>query len=159
VGWDENSLISKAKAVQTSQAKQGLCSLLPIGWQMFSHHQESRAPSHVMGTWEDKCHHSGRPPIPSCPQLYMSVTPRGLGYPLGRCGSAVPAVSPPSFLCPPSLLVGRPAREAEQSLTAHQQLRHQCVINILLILNPNHSTTPATRKKINSVPAETSPSV
>ena len=33
--------------------------------------------------------------------------------------------------------------------------KHQCVINILLILNPKHSTIPATRKKINSVLAET----
>ena len=29
------------------------------------------------------------------------------------------------------------------------------VINILLILNPKHSTVPATRKKVNSIPAET----
>ncbi|KAK4829726.1 hypothetical protein QYF61_006187 [Mycteria americana] len=46
------------------------------------------------------------------------------------------------------------AQEAEKSLTS-QQLKHQCVINIILILNPKHSTTPATRKKINSIPAET----
>ena len=32
--------------------------------------------------------------------------------------------------------------------------KHPCVINILLILNPKHNTIPATRKKINSVPAE-----
>ncbi|NXW03613.1 MIPO1 protein, partial [Fregetta grallaria] len=35
-----------------------------------------------------------------------------------------------------------------------QQLKHQCVINIILILNPKHSTKPNTRKKINSIPAE-----
>lgn len=35
---------------------------------------------------------------------------------------------------------------------ALQQLKYQCVI---LILKPKHSTVPATRKKINSVPAKT----
>ena len=39
--------------------------------------------------------------------------------------------------------------------TAQQQLKRQCVISILLILNPKHSTTPATRIKINAIPAET----
>jgi len=39
--------------------------------------------------------------------------------------------------------------------TALQQLKHQHVINILLILNPKHSTTPPTRRKINSILAET----
>jgi len=34
-------------------------------------------------------------------------------------------------------------------------IKHQCVINIILILDPKHSTTPATRKKINSIPTET----
>lgn len=37
--------------------------------------------------------------------------------------------------------------------TAQQQLKPQCVINIILILNPTHSTVPATGKRINSIPA------
>ncbi|KAK4821599.1 LOW QUALITY PROTEIN: hypothetical protein QYF61_025176 [Mycteria americana] len=37
--------------------------------------------------------------------LYMlSMTSYGMEYPFGQLGSAVPAVSPPSFLCSPSLL-------------------------------------------------------
>jgi len=39
--------------------------------------------------------------------------------------------------------------------TAQQHLNHQCVINIILIPNPKQSTISATRKKINSIPAET----
>ncbi|KAK4813670.1 hypothetical protein QYF61_017637, partial [Mycteria americana] len=40
-------------------------------------------------------------------QLYrLSMRPYGVGYPFGQLGSAVPAVSPPSFLCPPSPLAG-----------------------------------------------------
>lgn len=35
-----------------------------------------------------------------------------------------------------------------------QQLNHQCVINIFLIRNPKHSTSPATRRKFTIV-AET----
>ena len=38
---------------------------------------------------------------------------------------------------------------------ALQQLKHQCVISIILILIPKHSTIPATRKKINTIPAKT----
>ena len=67
-----------------------------------------------------------------------------------------------SWLCSllPWLLV-HPAEHGElkKSLTStsttQQQLRHQRVTNITLILNPKHSTVPATRRKINSVPAET----
>jgi len=54
--------------VHASEAKQGIHSLLPISRQMFSHLQESRAPSRLMLTWEDKCHHSDVPPFH---QIYM----------------------------------------------------------------------------------------
>lgn len=65
-----------------------------------------------------------------------------------------------SCLCPlPSLLTGR-AREAEKSFYLAEALlsnnwKHQCVTNIIPILNPKHSTAAATRKKIYSIPAET----
>ncbi|KFV44559.1 Sodium channel protein type 5 subunit alpha, partial [Gavia stellata] len=39
--------------------------------------------------------------------------------------------------------------------TAQQQLKHQCVVNIILLLDPKHRTIPTTRKKINSIPAKT----
>lgn len=39
--------------------------------------------------------------------------------------------------------------------TALQQLKHPCVVSIILILNPDHSTIPAIRKKINPIPANT----
>jgi len=67
----------------------------------------SRAPSGITVTWEDKRHHSERPPLPSIsPQLYMlSMTPYGTEYNFGQWGSAVPAVSPSR--APPSYsLVG-----------------------------------------------------
>jgi len=60
---------------------------------------------------------------------------------------------PLSNLCAPGLLTGRAAQEAEMPLAlcsaAQRQLKHQCVINIILILNPKHSTILAIRKKIN----------
>jgi len=73
--------------------------------------------------------------------------PYGMEYPFGQLGSAVPAVSPPNFLCTPSLLIGGVVREAEKALTAEQQLK-QGILNIFLILNQKHSTIPHTRKKI-----------
>ncbi|KAK4817679.1 hypothetical protein QYF61_024908 [Mycteria americana] len=36
----------------------------------------------------------------------LSMTPYGMEQPFGQLGSAVPAVSPPNFLCTPSLLAG-----------------------------------------------------
>ena len=65
MGWDKDSLRSKAKATHTSEEKQEIHSLLRIDWQVFSHLQESRNPSCVMATWEDKCHHSECPLLPS----------------------------------------------------------------------------------------------
>jgi len=36
----------------------------------------------------------------------LSMTSYGMEYPLGQLESAVPAMSPPNFLCTPSLLTG-----------------------------------------------------
>jgi len=47
-------------------------------------------------------------PPSQLPLVYiLSVTSYGTEYPFGQFGSAVPAVSPPVFLCIPSLLAGR----------------------------------------------------
>ena len=105
MGWDTNSLKSKAKALCASKASQGINSLPPIGRQVFSHPQKSRAPSHVMVTWEGKHHRSKRPPLPySSPSFHAEHDVIWYGTSLWLVGSAVPAVSPPSFLCTPSLL-------------------------------------------------------
>jgi len=62
--------------------------------QVFSHLQESRAPSHVTVTWEDKRHYSKSPP-PSSPMLYMlSTMSYGVECPFGQLVSAVPPVHP-----------------------------------------------------------------
>lgn len=50
VDSDKDALIHKGKAACTSQAKQGIHSLLPIVMQMFSHFQESRTSSCIMVT-------------------------------------------------------------------------------------------------------------
>ena len=56
-------------------------------------------------------------PSDQLPPVYiLGVTSYGMDYAFGQLGSAVLAVSPPSFLCPSSLLAGW-AREAEKSLT------------------------------------------
>lgn len=34
-------------------------------------------------------------------------------------------------------------------------IKHQCVIHMILIQNPKHSTLPVSRMKIHSIPAET----
>ena len=47
-----------------------------------------------------------RPP-PAVPPVHIpSIMSYGVGYPFGQLGSAVPAMSPPSFLCTPSPLAG-----------------------------------------------------
>ena len=99
VGWENDSFIGKAKAAHTSKANQGIHSLLPIGRQVFSHLQESKATSRVMVTWEDKRHHS-ECPLPSSffPQLCMlSVTSYGMEYPFGQLGHLSQPCHLPAF--------------------------------------------------------------
>ena len=142
--------------MHANKAKQGIHSLLPIGRQVFSHLQESRAPSRVTVTWEDKRHHAQCPP-PSFffPQLiYWAWRHMVWNSPLASLGQL-------SWLCPlPASCASGRAWNAKKSLASinitQQQLKHQCVINIILMLNPKHSTIPATKKKINSIPAKTS---
>ena len=89
VGWDKDSFIGKAKATHTSKANQGIHSPLPMGRQVFSHLQESRAPAHVTVTWEDKCCHSKNPPLPpSSPSFLWS------GLSLGSVGVSCPSCVP-----------------------------------------------------------------
>lgn len=57
--------------------------------------------------------------------------------------------------CTPSLLSGRVQKRPWHSVsTALQQHKHQCIIGIILILTWKHSTIPAARGKINSIPAK-----
>ena len=64
MGWAKDSLRGKAKAVCVTEANKGIHSQLPIGRQVSSHVQESRAPPHVMVTWEVKCRNPERSPFP-----------------------------------------------------------------------------------------------
>jgi len=107
MGCNKGSVIGKGKATHTSKAKQGIHSLLPISRQVFSHLQESRAPSHRTVTWEDKCHNSECPPFSLLPPtLYAEHDVIWHGLSLRSVGLAVRAVSPPLFLCAPGLLAG-----------------------------------------------------
>jgi len=75
-------------------------------------------------------------------------------------GSAVPAGSPPNFLCTSTLLTGGGCEEEKRPWlcvsTAQQQLKHPCVINTVFSTNAKHSPILATMKKINSFPAKAS---
>lgn len=84
----------------------------------------------------------------------------GMRYPFGQLGSAVLVLSLPSSLYSPSLPLLAGQQEKLKCLwctvsTAQQQQKHQCAINIVLILNPKHSTIPGTRKKVNSILSDT----
>lgn len=57
LGWNKTSLIGKTKAACTTEETQRITSVLPMGREMFSHFQESRIPSHLMVTWDNKHHH------------------------------------------------------------------------------------------------------
>lgn len=50
VSSSKDSLIVKEKAVHATKAKPGIHSSLPMGRQVFSQPQESKAPSHIMAT-------------------------------------------------------------------------------------------------------------
>lgn len=69
--------------------------------------------------------------------------------PLASLGQLFLIVLPPGFLCTCSLAEhGTLISPWLRAHSAQQQLKHQCVNNIILILNPKHSTVPATKKII-----------
>lgn len=86
------------------------------------------------------------------------MTPHGMGHPSGQPGPAVPAVSPPSSCCSPSLLLAGQHQELTGPWlwmsTALQQLNHWCVITNIFITNPKHSIIQASTKKINFILAK-----
>jgi len=59
-----------------------------------------------MITWEDKHRNSECPLFPPSPDCIAEHNISWHGISLWSVTSAVPAVSPPSFLCTPSLLSG-----------------------------------------------------
>jgi len=52
-------------------------------------------------------------PLPPSSPSFMCWAWHHVGYPSGQLGPAVPAVSPPNFLCTPSLLAGGVGWERE----------------------------------------------
>ena len=123
---------------------------------MFSHLQESRAPSHITVTWKDKRQNSEHPLSSFFPQLLLlSKTWYTVGYPFGLLRSAVLAVSTPNSLCTAILLTGGAEWDTEKSLTLCRcSWAHWCVIGTVLVANPKHPTRQTTVKEINSVTAK-----
>ena len=108
---DKDSLTGKAKAVHASKAKQGIHSPLPMGRQVFSHPQESRAPSHIMVTWEDKCHNARCPPfLPSSPSLYTQHDIMVWNIPLASSGQLSWLCPLPMSRAPPALSLAGPEK-------------------------------------------------
>ena len=83
-----------------------------------------------------------------------------MGHPFGQLRSAVPAVSPPTFLCTHSLLAGRAVWEAENVLTlckhSSAATKTPDVIDTFLVTNPKHGTLQAAVRKIKSMPPKLS---
>lgn len=105
MGWDKDSLTGKAKAAHTSKA--GIDSPLPMVRQVFSHPQESRAPPHVMVTWEDKLQHFVHLSFSSFSSLQLcmlSMMPYVMGYTSASWGQL--SHSSHNILCSPSPLSG-----------------------------------------------------
>ena len=106
---------------------------------------------------------SGRtsPPSSFFPQLYtLSKVSYGLEYPFGQLGSAVLAVPPPSFLCPPRHSLVGWGEKQKRALTL---CKHRSAVTKTSLCYQhcfqNKSKTqciPATVKKINSTPAKIS---
>lgn len=108
MGWDTESLTSKAKVVHASKAMQGIHPPLALGREVFSYSKErasTRALSHIVVTWQNKSHHFKTCPFPSFSGItWLNMMPYDIECPFGDFGSAVPAVTLPTFMCTPSLL-------------------------------------------------------
>jgi len=90
------------------------------------------------------------------PQLYMlSLTSYGMEYPFGQVGQLSWLYPLPASYALPAFSLASQYDKLKSLWLLRNNSKHQCAINIILIPNPKHSTTPTTRKKINSIPAET----
>lgn len=78
----------------------------------------------------------------------------GLEYPSGQAGSVIPAVSTPCSWCLPRILLKaeKPLTQSRALLSTNSSFRLQCATNIILLLNPQHTTGAASRGKVHSVP-------
>ena len=160
MGWDKDSLIGKAKAAHTSKEKQGIHSPLPIGRQVFSHPQESRAPSCVMVTWEDKHHRSEHPPLSFFPSFICWAWCHMVwNIPLVSWGQLSRLCPLPASCAPPaSSLVGWGEEQKRPWLCKHCSAvtKTSLCYQHCFSTNPKHSLILATVKKINSIPAKIS---
>jgi len=100
-----------------AEAKQGIHSLLRIAGSGSAISRKAGLHHMILGKTNTVT--LNVPPLSSFfPQLYtLSRMSYGMGYPLGQLGSALPAVSPPSSSCTPSLLAGGVVRGAGKALT------------------------------------------
>lgn len=84
-----------------------------------------------------------QPPKPAPKALLPSTVLYGMGHPFGWFGSAVSVLSLPAPH-PPRPLRWQGSTRSERSLAL-------CSTSTLFLLNPKHSITPITAKKINSL--------
>jgi len=102
MGQDKDSVTGKTKAPHSSKAKQGIHSLFSMGRQVFSYLQESRAPSRIAVTWEDKSHNSKRPSFLLLPPaLYADHDVIWYGISLWLAGVSCPSCVPSQLLVHP----------------------------------------------------------
>ena len=144
VDWDKESLIGqKRKGEKIEYTKQVMHNAIAHSrWLISSQSPSSRhpwdnSPQFICSAWR---HMVRNIPLVSLGQLPWL-------YPF-----------PASCASPASLLAGQYEKLKSPWLrvsTAQEELKHQHVINIILIPSPKHSTISSTRKKINSIPAET----
>lgn len=104
-----------------SKAKQGINYLFPMGRQVFSDLWESRAPSCIMMTGEDKHHHSACHPIPcfsspSCAENDMIE----FGIALWSAAVTSPSCVSSKFFRYPQFLTGWAVLQAEKTLSLSQ---------------------------------------
>lgn len=136
--------------MHTSKAKHGINSPLSLSRQVFSHHQDSRAPSHLMATWEVKCHHFKHPPPPFS-FLYSQMYMLYMEYPFSQLGSAGPALYPQILVYPqPACWWGGVTSRVYRCCSA--------IMKRSLCYQPcfQHKSKLATVKMMNSLSAKTS---
>lgn len=101
-------------------------------------------------------HNSKYPPLPPSSLSFYCWTqmPYGLEHAFGQLGSAVLAVSPPSFLCSPRLLAGRAAWEGRLwccLCPAQQSLNHPCVTSTAHHKSKTHPCTSNSDESQSSI--------
>lgn len=150
MGLEKDSLMGKVKLCMQEEKNQGIHSLLLIRSQALSHLWESKAPSCLTVTWEDK-----RPPLPSaisfiCSEWHHMVWDIPL---FGWAQQSSYGLSQLFVHPQPTCQQGTVRNRKDLVVQTLLSKKYWCNSNTYFVTNPKHCITWGAMRNINSIPS------